>query len=81
MGGVRGWGWSGGGLFHTCVAESAFASLGLGELGFFGPDNAAIAGHDHLAYAFAVAHGEGLVGEVDDDDSDFAAIVGINRAG
>ena len=67
-------------LFFAAVSESSSATLCLvqrvGEL----PFSLFVVGNDHLCYALAVVDGEGLVGEIDEDDADFAAIVGINGA-
>ncbi len=65
-------------MFVAGASEAAVASVGIFEgigdepLDFF------VLGDDHLAEAFAWFDGEWLVGEVDDDDFDFATVVAVD---
>ena len=63
------------------AAETAGVAFGFceGIRGF--PGDLFVAGDDHLGDAFAGFYGLWLVGEVDDDALDFAAVVAVDRSG
>ena len=65
----------------AAVSESAFAALRVVERLHGLPFGHFVAGDHELRDAFAVGHGEGLGGEVDQDNADFAPVVGVDRAG
>ena len=63
------------------MAKTTGASFGGGEDFDFGHQGILGLCEDHLADSFAALDGEGFVTEVDEDDSDFAAVVAVDGAG
>ena len=58
----------------ACATLSLFQNIRLLPLCLF------VAGDDHLCDAVAIIDGEGHIGQVDEDDTDLTAVVGIDGA-
>lgn len=63
------------------MAEAAVAAESFVDFVDLFPIDALVAGYYHLADAFAVVDDEGFLGEVNDDDTNLAAVVGVDGAG
>src|SRR5262245_54508551 len=61
-------------------AETAGPARAFGELRRFQPGDSRYRGHDQLRDALAAADDERLAAEIDQDDADLAAVVGIDGA-
>ena len=68
-------------LVASAVAESAGTALGLTEFRHFHHFGLLVTRDDHLCNALTGFDSEGFTGEVHEDDSHFATIVGINGSG
>lgn len=68
-------------LFFAGVAEGAVFADGAVELLHRLPGYVGVCGDHHLGDAVAVVDGEVVLAEVDEYDSDFATVVGIDGAG
>ena len=66
--------------FCARVAESPCATVGLIKAVHRQPLGSAVAGNNHLADALTVLNGLWLITQVDKNNTDFAAIVGIDGA-
>jgi hypothetical protein len=62
------------------VAEAAFIAVGGGEVGDELPLDLSDGAKDHLGDTHAGFYREGFIPKVDDEDLDFAAVVGVNGA-
>ena len=68
-------------LCFTRTPKSPRSPVRLRKHGYFRPLDLLVFRNDHLGDALAGFHGLRLVGEVDEDDFDFAPVVGVNGAG
>lgn len=68
------------GLFFS-VAEAAAASGGIDKFGAFHPLQSANLLHDHLRQTHSSFYHKSFMSVVYDNQGDFPAVVGVNRAG
>ena len=71
----------GGTPLRTCVAKTACASLCVRQLLYLNNFRLLMSGDNHLGDTLAVVDDEVLLREVDEDDANLTAVVGINGAG